>query len=179
MHHQAATQNTETFKQYMDRRSTRICMSAPRVYCFISRFPFFKLHYNVLYSILARERLYTIESASGPLSEAMTSPSFTTTITETSLNSTESDSIHFQSPKPSKRENETHLEISIPISNLRVPKVFSNDVINILKNYYSQIVPKAGEEISFTLPGELHSHSFHCPVCFFIFCSFILFLERR
>ena len=43
-----------------------------RVYCFISRFPFFKLHYNVLHSILgmhrivcnspiARERLYLIE----------------------------------------------------------------------------------------------------------------------
>jgi len=35
-----------------------------RVYCLITRFPFFKAHYSVLYSLLARERLYSIEEAS-------------------------------------------------------------------------------------------------------------------
>lgn len=52
-----------------------------RVYCFISRFPFFKLHFSVLYSILgnmiiklkkiinfkARERLYTLENIDGKI----------------------------------------------------------------------------------------------------------------
>jgi hypothetical protein len=27
-------------------------VSAPRVYCLLSRFPFFKLHFNVLYTLL-------------------------------------------------------------------------------------------------------------------------------
>jgi hypothetical protein len=159
----------------MDRRSTRACLSAPRVYCFISRFPFFKLHYNVLYSILARERLYTIESASGPLSEAMNPSSSSPSKSDSQLQNTnimtsteERDSSLTDSPKPSKRESDGPEvdKLSITIPNMRVPKVFSNDVINILKNYYSQIVPKAGEEINFTLPGELHSHSFHCPVLY-------------
>lgn len=34
---------------------------APRVYCLLTRFPFFRLHFGVLYSLLARERLTSIE----------------------------------------------------------------------------------------------------------------------
>jgi len=33
---------------------------APRCYCIISRFPFFRLHLEVLYSIIARERLFKL-----------------------------------------------------------------------------------------------------------------------
>eukprot|EP01101_Sappina_pedata_P006860 TRINITY_DN3513_c0_g1_i1.p1 TRINITY_DN3513_c0_g1~~TRINITY_DN3513_c0_g1_i1.p1 ORF type:complete len:771 (+),score=140.42 TRINITY_DN3513_c0_g1_i1:27-2315(+) len=34
----------------------------PRCYCLISRYPFFNLHFSVLYSILGKERLYTLVS---------------------------------------------------------------------------------------------------------------------
>jgi len=33
-----------------------------RCYCFLSKFPFFRLHFEAMYSLLARERLYRIES---------------------------------------------------------------------------------------------------------------------
>lgn len=29
-------------------------MAAPRVYCFITRFPFFQLHFNMLYHLLGK-----------------------------------------------------------------------------------------------------------------------------
>eukprot|EP01119_Soliformovum_irregulare_P017830 TRINITY_DN5357_c0_g1_i1.p2 TRINITY_DN5357_c0_g1~~TRINITY_DN5357_c0_g1_i1.p2 ORF type:complete len:578 (-),score=183.77 TRINITY_DN5357_c0_g1_i1:70-1803(-) len=38
---------------------------APRCYCFLSRFPFFSVHFEVLYSILARNRLRRISLAVG------------------------------------------------------------------------------------------------------------------
>eukprot|EP01102_Stenamoeba_stenopodia_P010547 TRINITY_DN3193_c0_g1_i1.p1 TRINITY_DN3193_c0_g1~~TRINITY_DN3193_c0_g1_i1.p1 ORF type:complete len:745 (-),score=145.87 TRINITY_DN3193_c0_g1_i1:41-2275(-) len=36
---------------------------APRCYCIISRFPYFSTHFSVLYSVLARERLYSLTSS--------------------------------------------------------------------------------------------------------------------
>ncbi|KAL6065591.1 DENN domain containing protein [Balamuthia mandrillaris] len=67
---------------------------APRCYCFLSRFPFFKLHFQVLYSILATERLHSLESRVLEVmkqSEAPT-PSFpSTSSTEPSQNAHNND----------------------------------------------------------------------------------------
>eukprot|EP01117_Protostelium_nocturnum_P003535 TRINITY_DN1461_c0_g2_i1.p1 TRINITY_DN1461_c0_g2~~TRINITY_DN1461_c0_g2_i1.p1 ORF type:complete len:546 (-),score=165.92 TRINITY_DN1461_c0_g2_i1:111-1748(-) len=38
---------------------------APRCYCFLSRFPFFTVHFEVIYSILALERLRKVEDSCG------------------------------------------------------------------------------------------------------------------
>ncbi|EFA81997.1 putative guanine nucleotide exchange factor [Heterostelium album PN500] len=47
-------------KQYA--QSNNICIFAPRCYCVISRFPFFKAHFDFIYSILGKERLNRINS---------------------------------------------------------------------------------------------------------------------
>ena len=42
---------------------------APRCYCFLSRFPFFHLHFEVLYALLARERLFNVTCLMGGVSD--------------------------------------------------------------------------------------------------------------
>eukprot|EP01121_Diplochlamys_sp_Union-15-3_P009250 TRINITY_DN2515_c0_g1_i1.p1 TRINITY_DN2515_c0_g1~~TRINITY_DN2515_c0_g1_i1.p1 ORF type:complete len:343 (+),score=27.26 TRINITY_DN2515_c0_g1_i1:39-1067(+) len=44
---------------------------APRCYCLLTKFPFFKLHFEILYNVLAQERLYRLEmEVSGNTSES-------------------------------------------------------------------------------------------------------------
>lgn len=46
------------FAQKKDAGGNATLVSAKRCYLFISRFPFFQLHFDVLYSLIARDRLY-------------------------------------------------------------------------------------------------------------------------
>lgn len=45
-------------RQDFANKKDAILVSAKRCYLFISRFPFFQLHFDVLYSLIARDRLY-------------------------------------------------------------------------------------------------------------------------
>ena len=44
-------------------------LTTNRVYVLISRFPFFKVHFSVLYSIISRERLYALEESTANSSD--------------------------------------------------------------------------------------------------------------
>lgn len=89
-----------------------------RCYCFVTRFPFFSLHFEVLYGLLARDRLYRLQRTQGMLSGA---------------------------PAPILGSE--------------------GEVAAILKSYYSQPVPQAGEAAQFNLSSELRNVKFLCPVC--------------
>ncbi|PRP89078.1 hypothetical protein PROFUN_01798 [Planoprotostelium fungivorum] len=55
--------NIETRPAQESNDKTRTASITTRVYCLVSRFAFFKLHYSIIYSILARERLAIIEDS--------------------------------------------------------------------------------------------------------------------
>jgi hypothetical protein len=130
---------------------------ATRVYCFISRFPFFKLHYDIILSILgklplhsllthffkARERLYILEE------------------TQEGLDSL----LRRQSEKPPE-EDESEKDSD------NNPSKQENEILSLLQSYYTQRVPRSGESMRFKLPGEVHSLEFTCPVS----CNSIYFV---
>ncbi|PRP88561.1 hypothetical protein PROFUN_02972 [Planoprotostelium fungivorum] len=106
-----------------------------RVYCFISRFPFFKLHYEVIFSILARERLYVFEEQKDGL--------------ETLL-------------RQSRPNLMIDLEQELQKQAARVDEV-PNEITALLQSYYGKIVPRSGQSLEFELPQEVHSLLFTCP----------------
>ncbi|CAN0897720.1 hypothetical protein LINGRAHAP2_LOCUS19287 [Linum grandiflorum] len=58
------------------RRCGRFLVSAPRCYCLLTRVPFFELHYEMLNSIIAQERLNRITQFLGEISFNSCVPSF-------------------------------------------------------------------------------------------------------
>ncbi|CAN1766989.1 DENN domain-containing protein 5B [Linum perenne] len=58
------------------RRCGRFLVSAPRCYCLLTRVPFFELHYEMLNSIIAQERLNRITQFLGEMSFNNCVPSF-------------------------------------------------------------------------------------------------------
>ncbi|KAL6056310.1 putative GTPase activating protein [Balamuthia mandrillaris] len=60
------------FKKTKKRRSDKL-LAAPRCYCLLSRFPFFQLHFEILYSILAEERSNMLAAVSQESSSSSSS----------------------------------------------------------------------------------------------------------
>lgn len=53
-----SSQKIQKLRQDFANKKDALLVSARRCYLFISRFPFFQLHFDVLYSLIARDRLY-------------------------------------------------------------------------------------------------------------------------
>lgn len=117
----SSTARREAFHASLRRPTkTTTDVVTKRCYVFVTRYPFFSLHFEVLYGLLARDRLYRLQRTQGMLSGGPT------------------------------------------------PVLGSEgDVGLILKSYYSQPVPKAGEAASFNLSSELRNIKFVCPVRFY------------
>lgn len=49
---------TKKLREQYARAKSGVTIAAKRCYIFITRFPFFQLHFDVLYSLIARDRLY-------------------------------------------------------------------------------------------------------------------------
>ena len=54
----SSLQKIKKLRQDFANKKDAVLVSAKRCYLFISRFPFFQLHFDVLYSLIARDRLY-------------------------------------------------------------------------------------------------------------------------
>lgn len=54
----SSIQKIQKLRQDFANKKDALLVSARRCYLFISRFPFFQLHFDVLYSLIARDRLY-------------------------------------------------------------------------------------------------------------------------
>lgn len=52
--------------------------------------------------------------------------------------------------------------------------VQENENITLLKAYYNQAIPQAGQDVKFELPGRVNILDFHCPVTFMNFKSLFL-----
>lgn len=108
---------------------------APQCFVFLSRFPFFQLHFEVLYGLLARERLYGItrDMILGPDADA--SPA----------------------PPPDGAQSVEHKEVAT------ASKEAGSEITRMLEAYGSLKVPPDGQPLSFQLPQELRSLRFQCP----------------
>jgi hypothetical protein len=108
---------------------------APQCFVFLSRFPFFQLHFEVLYGLLARERLYGItrDMILGPDADA--------------------------SPAPAAAEAQSveHKEVA------HASKEAGSEISRMLEAYGALKVPPDGQPLSFQLPQELRSLRFQCP----------------
>jgi hypothetical protein len=107
---------------------------APQCFLFLSRFPFFQLHFEVLYGLLARERLYGItrDMILGPDADAAPAPE-------------------------AARKSAEHQEVST------ASREAGSEITRMLEAYGSLKVPPDGQPLSFQLPQELRSLRFQCP----------------
>jgi len=112
-----------------------------RIYCFVSRFPFFKLHFDVLFGIIARERLYLLEE------DYLTNP------------------FGLISMEPNLKGSDNNAKGSSEASSDNLSSQSEeNEVISILKTYNAFTVPRQGEYLSFNLLGAVSALRFHCPI---------------
>eukprot|EP01088_Endostelium_zonatum_P006814 TRINITY_DN18959_c0_g1_i1.p1 TRINITY_DN18959_c0_g1~~TRINITY_DN18959_c0_g1_i1.p1 ORF type:complete len:689 (-),score=161.68 TRINITY_DN18959_c0_g1_i1:34-2100(-) len=112
------------------QKPKKYVVTSPRCYCFISRFPFFQLHFEVLYCLLALERHNKFHSWMNPSS---LSSHFNSSSKNTLFVSSEgSPSVSQDGTKP-------------------------RSIVELLNAYYT-IRLKTGHNLSFNLPGKEMRH---------------------
>ncbi|KAL6060036.1 UDENN domain-containing protein [Balamuthia mandrillaris] len=162
------------------RERSGLRYAAPRCYCLISRFPFFQLHFQVLYSLLATERFNLINSQPD---DAFWESSLTTLSPtpsprkETSKKKIREKKNRSRSPSVEGIRSSSSSSGSDPGSSTRggtkttptsnnptniQTTASPNEAIKMLNSYHNTMVSL--NKLSFQLPGELQSQiKFTCP----------------